>query len=137
MYPHSGVLPRQDDRYHTVPYRYGFMDCPDPAAADPRAAGACYARFDHQTRTATLFNLGTSVRLQECCFVPKQATAREGEGYLLGVANRLTENERSDLLIFDAERLADGPIATVKLPTKVASQIHGWWVPESQLPAQT
>jgi carotenoid cleavage dioxygenase len=136
MYPHLALLPRQDDRYQTVPYRYGFMDCPDPAVADPRAAGACYARFDHQTRTATLFNLGTSVRLQECCFAPKHATAREGEGYLLGVANRLSEHGRSDLLIFDAERLADGPIATVKLPTQVASQIHGWWVPEAQLPAQ-
>jgi carotenoid cleavage dioxygenase len=46
----------------------------------------------------------------------------------------MKEGGRSDLLVFDAERLADGPIATVKLPTRVVGQIHGWWVPGEQLP---
>ena len=58
MYPHVGALPRQDDRYNTAHYRYGFLGCPDPNAA-PGTGGACYARFDHQTRTSTLFNAGT------------------------------------------------------------------------------
>ncbi len=34
-----GALPRQDDRYNTVPYRYGFLGCPDPAA-QPGTGGA-------------------------------------------------------------------------------------------------
>ena len=38
---------------------------------------------------------------------------------------------RSDLLILDAQRLADGPLATVRLPFKLFNQIHGWWVPQS------
>src|SRR5690606_13524897 len=58
MYPHVGALPRQDDRYNTVPYRYGFLPCPDPDHSGPGRAGACYARFDHVTRRATLFNAG-------------------------------------------------------------------------------
>jgi len=134
MYPHVGALPRQDDRYNTMPYRYGFLPCPDPAAADPRQAGACYARFDHQTRRATLFNAGTTTSLAECCFAPKNATAGEGVGYLMGVATRQDQNGRADLVILDAEHLDDGPIATVKLPMRAVGQIHGWWVPEAQLP---
>jgi len=134
MYPHVGALPRQDDRYNTMPYRYGFLPCPDPAVPNPREAGACYARFDHQTRQATLFNAGTTTSLAECCFAPKSASAREGEGYLMGVATRRDQNSRADLVILDAEHLDDGPIATVRLPMRAVGQVHGWWVPEAQLP---
>jgi carotenoid cleavage dioxygenase len=137
MYPHVGALPRQDDRYNTMPYRYGFLPCPDPEASDPRNAGACYARFDHQTRKATLFNAGTETSLAECCFAPRSSNAAEAAGYLLGVATRNDEGGRADLVILDAEHLADGPVATVKLPMRAVGQIHGWWVPEEQLPSST
>jgi carotenoid cleavage dioxygenase len=133
MYPHVGALPRQDDRYNTEPYRYGFLGCPDPKAA-PGTGGACYTRFDHQNRTYTLFNAGTETNLNECCFAPRNANAPEGSGYLMGVANRTSEAGRADLVILDAERLADGPVATVHLPMRVPTQSHGWWVPEAQLP---
>jgi carotenoid cleavage dioxygenase len=45
-----------------------------------------------------------------------------------------TADNRSDLLILDAERIEEGPIATVKMPTKVVGQVHGWWVPGDQFP---
>lgn len=134
MYPHQGALPRQDDRYNTMPYRYGFLGCPDPFADNPRQAGSCYARFDHATRTSTLWNAGTMTGLAECCFAPKSGNAGEGVGYLLGVATRRDEGGRGDLVILDAEHLEDGPVATVKLPIRAVGQVHGWWVPESRLP---
>jgi carotenoid cleavage dioxygenase len=134
MYPHVGGLPRQDDRYNTVPYRYGFLGCPDPAA-QPGTGGACYARFDHQNRTSTLFNAGTETSLAECCFAPKSQNAPEGAGYLMGLATRNTEAGRADLVILDAERLQDGPVATVHLPMRAPIQVHGWWVPEWQMSA--
>ena len=28
----------------------------------------------------------------------------------------------------------DGPVATIKLPFRAMSQVHGWWVPDWQLP---
>jgi carotenoid cleavage dioxygenase len=133
LYPHVGALPRQDDRYNTVAYRYGFLPCPDPNAK-PGTGGACYARFDHQNRTWTLFNAGTDSALAECCFAPRNAKAPEASGYLMGVATRNNEGGRSDLVILDAEHLADGPVATVHLPMRAIGQIHGWWVSEAQLP---
>jgi carotenoid cleavage dioxygenase len=129
LYPHVGALPRQDDRYNTVPYRYGFLNCPDP-----EAGGQTLTRFDHQTRTPSSFNFGTGVSIAEACFAPKNANAREGEGYLMAVKTNNAQNGRGDLVIMDAERLADGPIATVMLPIRATGQIHGWWVPEAQLP---
>ena len=133
MYPHVGGLPRQDDRYSTEPYRYGFLPCPDPNAA-PGTGGACYARFDHQNRSHTLYNAGTETSLYECCFAPRAVNAPEGSGYLLGVAARNEDGGRADLVILDAEHLAEGPVAVVHLPMRVPIQIHGWWVPEAQLP---
>ena len=136
LYPnHLGALPRQDDRYNTMPYRYGFLPCPDPDPKDPsKRPAACWARFDHQTRKATVFNAGEGTQLAEVVFAPKSKNAPEGVGYLMGVATRTSEGGRADLLILDAEKPEAGPIATVKLPIRAAPQIHGWWVPEWQLP---
>jgi carotenoid cleavage dioxygenase len=66
---------------------------------------------------------------------PRVATiAPEGAGYLMAVASYAAENGRNDLVILDAERVEQGPIATVKLPTKIVGQVHGWWVPGDQIP---
>ena len=131
LYPHVGALPRQDDRYNTVPYRYGFLNCPDPNA---EGRSATLTRFDNQTRTYSFFDFGAGASLAEACFAPKNANARESEGYLLSVKTNTAQNGRGDLVIMDAERLADGPVATVMLPIRAVGQVHGWWVPEAQLP---
>ncbi|MFN0001656.1 MAG: carotenoid oxygenase family protein [Pseudohongiellaceae bacterium] len=132
--PWTGALPRQDDRYNTMPYRYGFLGTRDINASDPRQANAGYVRFDHATSTQMFWNAGAGTSLAECCFAPKSASAAEGEGYLMGVATRQNEGGRADLVILDAQRLDEGPLATVRLPLRAIGQIHGWWVPEAQLP---
>lgn len=130
-----GALPRVDDRYHGVPYRYGYLPCRDPnESGPPRRGSTCYVRFDHQTRQTQLFNAGANTSLAECVFAPRSANAPEGDGFLMGVATRQNEAGRTDLIILDAQHLSDGPVATVKLPIRVVGQIHGWWTPESALP---
>jgi carotenoid cleavage dioxygenase len=64
-------------------------------------------------------------------FAPKSAKAPEGEGYVLGIVNRRAEN-RSDLVILDAQRMGEGPVATVKIPVRLKYGIHGNWVPASK-----
>ena len=135
LYPgYFGALPRQDDRYHTAHYRYGYLPCPNPAPKDTsKRPNACWARFDHQTRKGTVFDAGEGTTLAEVVFAPKSKTSPEGVGYLMGVATRNLEGGRSDLIILDAERPEAGPIATVKLPIRAVGQIHGLWVPDYQL----
>ena len=140
MYPHTGVLPRQDDRYNTLPYRYGFMPTSDPKrplsdrlAAMPFRPNNCYTKFDHATGKTTNFFIGDASGLQECCFVPRNKDASEGDGYLVGIANRLLEGGRTDLVIVDTRDMEAGPVATVQLPFRVYSQVHGWWVPGEKL----
>jgi carotenoid cleavage dioxygenase len=135
LYPLVMPLPRQDDRYNTMPYRYGYGGCPDPEVPNRLEAGACYARVDHQTKSFELWNAGRTVSLAEPVFAPKGPDAREGEGYLLGAAYHVDQGLRSDLVILDAERVADGPIARVRLPVQASPQVHGWWVREDQYPS--
>ncbi|HEY9183257.1 MAG TPA: carotenoid oxygenase family protein, partial [Gammaproteobacteria bacterium] len=78
---------------------------------------------------------GTETSLAENCFAPRSKDAPEGAGYLMGLATRNSEGGRGDLVILDAEHLADGPVATVHLPMRAPAQVHGWWVPEWQMPA--
>jgi len=33
--------------------------------------------------------------------------------------------------------MEDGAIATVRLPFRIYSQVHGWWVPAEDLPKTT
>jgi carotenoid cleavage dioxygenase len=141
LYPQAGVLPRQDDRYQTMPYRIGFMPTTDPTKPlNPKLGNLAfrptnsYTRFDHATRTTSEFFIGDDSSLLECCFIPRGKNAPEGDGYLVGVANRLLEGGRSDLLIVDALHMEDGPVATVRLPYRIYSQVHGWWVPGDALP---
>ena len=123
LYPaYSGALSRQDDRYHTVPYRYGFSLGGGPG-------GGGWLRYDHQTRKVDVYAPGPDASLAEACFVPRRKGAPEGDGYVVGVCSRPRENGRSDLLVLDAQRMAEGPLATVRLPYAAAPQVHGFWVP--------
>jgi carotenoid cleavage dioxygenase-like enzyme len=125
---YTGALPRQDDRYNTAHYRYGFLSCGFNNAG---ARGNGIARFDVQERTSKLWKAPQGMSLAEVCHAPKSKNAPEGAGYIMAVA---TVENRNDLVILDAERIEEGPIATVKLPTRIIGQIHGWWVPADQIP---
>ena len=128
MYPEvGGGLARQDDRYHTVPYRYGFL-----LGGVQGKSG--WTRIDHQTGKVDVFSPGPDSSVSEMCFVPRRKGAPEGDGYLVGVCTRAKEYGRSDLLIVDTQHMDEGPVATVKLPYRAAPQVHGFWVPGDQLP---
>ncbi len=123
LYPEvSGALSRQDDRYHTVPYRFGTMN-----------GFSKWYVFDHSKQSVQSFSM-PDTGLAEATFVPRKPGAPEGDGYLIGVASRMKEGGRSDLIIVDTQDLAGGPVATVKMPYRVVGQIHGFWVPGDQLP---
>ena len=125
------ALPRQDDRYNTAHYRYGFGSV---ELLEDGARKGGIARFDVWNRTRTFWQAPQGASLAEICHAPKSATAPEGAGWVMAVATYAAEGNRADLVVLDSEHIEDGPIATVKLPTRIVGQIHGWWVPGSQIP---
>jgi carotenoid cleavage dioxygenase len=117
----TGVLARQDDRYHTLPYRWGFLQ-----------ANGSWAIVDHQTGTSKVFTL-EGVSLSEMCFVPRTPDAPEGDGYLIGLGSVQAEGGRSDLILLDLANVDAGPRARVKMPYRCVGQVHGWWADASAI----
>ncbi len=141
----EGIRPtsfsRMDDRYITQPFRWSFNIVSDPelpfdeAGAGVSRAGLWNAwyRFDHHTGHVEKCTAGLTHSLLEPQFVPRHADAPEGDGYVIGVANNLAAG-RSELVIVDAQRFSEGPIGRVLLPFRLHMQVHGWWVPSTELP---
>lgn len=132
----SAEFPHVDDRYVGRPYRYAFMQASDPSKPyDAAKAGPIMGFFfntfltlDMTTGKADSWFAGDTSSTQEPVFAPKRPDAPEGEGYVIGVVNRRAEH-RSDLVILDAQRMSEGPIATVRIPVRLKYAIHGNWVP--------
>jgi len=137
-----GGLPRIDDRFASLPYRYGYMGYSDPTRpTDPKlAVGRAFpmtnslGRYDmHTGKLDTLF-VGGNGTLQEACFVPRSGKAAEGDGYLVGAYSNLVES-RSELVVVDAPRMQE--LARVILPFRISEQVHGVWAPFEDLPFET
>jgi len=134
-----GGLPRIDDRFATLPYRYGYMGYSDPtrpfdvSLAPGRAFPItnCLGRYDMTNSKLDSLFVGSDGTLQEACFVPRNASAAEGDGYLVGVYSNLAES-RSELIVVDAQRMQE--LARVILPFRISEQVHGVWAPYQQLP---
>ena len=142
MYPEIGVLPRTDERYWSLPYKFGIMPVIDASKPmDQSRVGTTgfvintWTRFDHDKKKSTSWYVGDVSSLQEPQFAPRGKDAPEGSGYVIGLCNRYLE-KRTDLLVLDAEHMDDGPIATVKLPFALRNGIHGHWVPGYTLPVK-
>ncbi len=132
---------RIDDRYLTLPFRYSYNLLSDPTFRFDATRGGnvrdkilnAWYRLDHQTLRVERFCAGDTHGLHEPQFVPRRHDAAEGDGYLIGVADNYAES-RSELVIADAQRLADGPIARVRLPFRLHMQVHGCWSSSRDLP---
>ena len=122
-------LPRIDERFIGKKYTYGFA----PMGTGPNPFEHPFG-FDTITRTnmdtdeIEKFYLGDHALAQEFIFVPREDDAPEGDGFLMGYVNYPLTNT-TDFLIFDAAKIAAGPVATIKIPYMVYLKVHGGWFP--------
>jgi carotenoid cleavage dioxygenase len=63
----------------------------------------------------------------EPVFVPSENPTSEDEGYLLSFVYNQAE-DKSDLIVLNAQDLRSGPVARIKLPQRVPYGFHGNWV---------
>jgi carotenoid cleavage dioxygenase len=118
-------FPRLDERYTGLPYRHGYAGGRVGARSDAGPFNAII-HYDFKTEARQIRDLGPTSFTSEPVFVPRTTQAREGEGFLLAVVYQQPE-DRSDLLIFDAENIKGEPLATVRLPHRVPYGFHGNW----------
>lgn len=141
--PTSGEFARIDDRYVTKYYKHFFLcvvDVTKPydfAKCGPPSGGLfnCLGHFNWETGEQDIWFAGPTSTVQEPVFIPRSRDAEEGDGYLLGLVNRLDEM-RNDLVILDTKvGFSNGPIAVIRLPMKLKIGLHGNFVPYDEIEA--
>lgn len=119
----AGEFPRIDDRCVGRPNRHGWF------VGDGRD-GSPFTRIvhvDHDEGRLDVHELPHGDCASEAVFVPRSAAAAEGDGWLLAVAYR-GRTQCSDLLVFDARNVGDGPVGAAHLPHRVPNGFHGNWI---------
>ncbi|SFG48307.1 carotenoid cleavage dioxygenase [Novosphingobium sp. CF614] len=135
-----GEFPRIDDRFAGRRNRWGWQlvqDSSKPFDAPGGRTGSgmmmnTLGRIDLEAGESETYWLGSTSSFQEPAFVPRPGSSDEGDGYIVVLENRLAEMA-SRLLLFDAMKLAQGPIATIGMPFRIRQGLHGNWVPSSAI----
>jgi carotenoid cleavage dioxygenase-like enzyme len=109
---------------------------PDPETGPPLIAGPVGVGFNTLTRLEMKsgrhqsMHLQGPTTLQEPVHIPSKIPGHEG--YLALVVDLHAEN-LSDVLILDAEHIDRAPLARIKVPLRLRTQVHGNWVPADQV----
>jgi carotenoid cleavage dioxygenase len=128
-----GEMPAIDPRYAMKRARHFWFGTNNPAIGPMLAWGpkgppfTCVGHFDEAAKQLNFWYAGPDSAPEEPHFVPRSADAPEGDGWILTMVGRRTEN-RTDLVILDALHLDRGPVAVVKFPYRVHEGFHGIWV---------
>jgi carotenoid cleavage dioxygenase-like enzyme len=129
--PFPGELPLVDARRIGLPYRYAYVAMIDPTrrmlkAGPTHMAANMIGKLDLSDGTLQAWHGEDDTSFQEGAFVPRGAG--EDEGWYINVADR-HDHHRSELLVFDAQRIDAGPVATGYLPLRLRNAFHTTWVP--------
>ncbi|CAN7354064.1 carotenoid oxygenase family protein [Acidovorax sp. LjRoot118] len=124
---HHAEFPRIDPRFVGRRHRELFMA--ERVAVSNRPGFDCVARLNVDTGKVDRYRYGTDVMVEEHVFIPAStAGAREGDGWLVGTALDLLRR-RTLLSVFDARRLAQGPLAQGSMDRAVPLGFHGTFIP--------
>lgn len=121
----DGEFPRVDPRRETLKHRHAWYGV-DRLSANTTGLDTL-AHLDLATGRRQLYELHDGDLTSEPVFAPRSPDAAEGDGWVTAVVWRAAEN-RSDLLVFEAQDIAKGPIAVAEMPRRVPFGFHGNWV---------
>ena len=120
----NSEMPRIDDRVAGLPYRHGWYMA---NIGSENGAFNAIAHIDLKTGRRGVRVLDPGDATDEPVFVPRSASAPEGEGYVIALVYRAADNA-SELLILNAQDIAGEPAAVLKLPCRVPVGFHGNFV---------
>jgi carotenoid cleavage dioxygenase len=119
-------MPRFDERFAGLPYRHGWY-LANTTNKNPLEFNAI-AHLDLKTGKRAVRTLDPGDAADEPIFVPRSASAPEGDGYVISLVYRAASNT-SELLILNAQDIAAEPAAVLKVPRRVPAGFHGNFVP--------
>jgi carotenoid cleavage dioxygenase len=117
-----------NQRYATRPYRYAYSAVQVPGWFLFHG----YVKHDLQTGESCEIRLPEGQYASEAPFAPRIDAKDEDDGYLVTfVTNETTQ--RSEALLIDCKRFAEGPVCRIELPHKLCSGTHSCWANGSDM----
>jgi carotenoid cleavage dioxygenase len=141
-----GDLPRLADADQGRPYRAAWYLTMNPEGGPPMPGGPVGANFNALIRfepgngRVELMGVPPGAAISEPAHVVSSEAGHDG--WLLSVvdlpnnpdpASQVPGDYSSELWIVDAGNVAAGPVARVKVPTPLRSQVHGTWVSREKM----
>ena len=83
-------------------------------------------KHDMDTLESWAIDFGPERYGSEPGFAPRVGATEEDDGYLITYVTDMIE-DRSECVIYDARKLADGPVARIILPGRISSGTHATW----------
>lgn len=120
----AAEFPRTDARRSGLSRSY-TLHATAKAAREPLFTGV--ALHDWSTGRSQHFNFGPEHLVEEMVFVPNPRSHSEMDGWILGPSINLRAG-RTELHVFDARHIADGPICTWQAPVALPLSLHGTFV---------
>jgi all-trans-8'-apo-beta-carotenal 15,15'-oxygenase len=87
------------------------------------------ARVDMETGAVEMWTRGNRYYVGEPSFIPRLGDVCYDDGWVLAMCFDASTGT-SEAVVLDAQRIADGPVATLKLREKVPHGLHGHWTSE-------
>ena len=84
------------------------------------------ATWDWDTGRSDAFIFGDGLIVEEAVFVPRPGRSEEADAWLVAPSINLAEGV-TELHVFDAARVADGPLATWRADVALPAGFHGAW----------
>ena len=134
-----GDMPRVRDADQGRPYRHAWYCSMNPEGGPPLISGPVGPSFNLLFRIEPgngrldAMPLEPGMDINEPVHVP--SADPEHDGWLLVVVDRQVGEDayESELWVIDAGDIGKGPVARVKIPIRLHTQVHGWWVPAAEL----
>ncbi|MEM9536325.1 MAG: carotenoid oxygenase family protein, partial [Cyanobacteria bacterium P01_E01_bin.45] len=106
------------------PHRYTYLAIHPDNESAPGELFRSIGRFDCETGTLTAADLGNEMYVSEPIYAPNLEV--ESGGWILSTIYN-SSLHRSELWVFDADRLSEEPLARLALPSVVPPGFHGTW----------
>ena len=117
-------FPRLNDAFGGQAYRFGYTAAVD----DMMRYGPAY-KHDVIAAQTEVHEYGPGRMSLEPVFVPRAGAAAEDDGWIMSYVYD-AGRDASDVVILDAQRFSEAPVATIQLPVRVPFGFHGSWVPD-------
>ncbi len=89
-------------------------------------------KYDHETGRRSRYDYGPGWFASEAPFARRRGAAAEDDGCVVTLMTQ-AGTWRSECWVFDAREIERGPIARVKLPSRVPTGFHAKWVPGERI----